>query len=150
LLVGLTATPRSEVDRDTYQIFQLPQGVPTFAYELDDAVKDGYLVPPKGVDVPFRFLRTGVKYSELSPEEQLEYEEKFRDLETGELPTEINAAALNKWLFNINTVDQALELLMERGLKVNSGDRLGKTIIFARNHDHAAFIQERFNLNYPH
>ena len=150
LLVGLTATPRSEVDRDTYQIFQLPQGVPTFAYELDDAVKDGYLVPPKGVDVPFRFLRTGVKYSDLSPEEQLEYEEKFRDEETGELPTEINAAALNKWLFNINTVDQALELLMERGLKVNSGDRLGKTIIFARNHDHAAFIQERFNLNYPH
>jgi type I restriction enzyme R subunit len=150
LLVGLTATPRSEVDRDTYQIFQLQQGVPTFAYELDDAVKDGYLVPPQGVDVPFRFLRTGVKYSDLSAEEQLEYEEKFRDVETGELPTEINAAALNKWLFNINTVDQALELLMERGLKVNSGDRLGKTIIFARNHDHAAFIQERFNLNYPH
>ena len=150
LLVGLTATPRSEVDRDTYRIFDLQQGVPTFAYELDDAVKDGHLVPPKGVEVPFKFLRTGVKYSDLTPEEQLEYEEKFRDEETGELPTEINAAALNQWLFNINTVDQALELLMNRGLKVDSGDRLGKTIIFARNHEHAKFIQERFNLNYPH
>jgi type I restriction enzyme R subunit len=150
LLIGLTATPRSEVDRDTYRIFELQQGVPTFAYELDDAVKDGHLVPARGVDVPFKFLRTGVKYSELTPEEQLEYEEKFRDEETGVLPPEINAAALNQWLFNIPTVDQALELLMERGLKVNSGDRLGKTIIFARNHKHASFIQERFNINYPH
>jgi type I restriction enzyme, R subunit len=150
LLVGLTATPRSEVDRDTYRIFELQQGVPTFAYELDDAVNDGHLVPPKGVAVPFKFLRTGVKYSELSPAEQLEYEEKFRDEDTGELPSEINAAALNQWLFNINTADQALELLIERGLKVNSGDRLGKTIIFARNHEHADFIYRRFNANYPH
>ncbi len=150
LLVGLTATPRSEVDRDTYRIFELQQGVPTFAYELDDAVKDGHLVPPKGVTVPFKFLRTGVKYSELTPDEQVEYEEKFRDEDTGELPTQINAAALNQWLFNIDTVDQALELLVKRGLKVNSGDRLGKTIIFARNHEHATFIQERFNVNYPH
>ena len=85
LLVGLTATPRSEIDRDTYRIFQLPQGVPTFAYELNDAVRDGHLVPPKGVTVPFKFLRTGVKYSDLTPEEQLDYEEKFRDEETGEL-----------------------------------------------------------------
>ncbi|MBE9110677.1 DEAD/DEAH box helicase family protein [Nodosilinea sp. LEGE 07298] len=149
LLVGLTATPRTEVDRDTYRIFELQQGVPTFAYELDDAVKDGHLVPPKGVTVPFKFLRTGVKYSELSREEQLEYEEKFRDEDTGELPSEIDAAELNRWLFNIDTVDQALELLMERGLKVNSGDRLGKTIIFARNHHHAEFIAQRFNANYP-
>jgi type I restriction enzyme R subunit len=150
LLVGLTATPRSEVDRDTYRIFELSQGVPTFAYELEDAVQDGHLVPPKGVTVPFKFLRTGVKYSELTPEEQSEYEEKFRDEETGAIPPEINAAALNQWLFNIDTVDRSLELLMERGLKVNSGDRLGKTILFARNHDHAQFICDRFNVNYPH
>ncbi|MFN4851435.1 DEAD/DEAH box helicase family protein [Microcystis sp.] len=150
LLVGLTATPRSEIDRDTYRIFQLPQGVPTFAYELNDAVRDGHLVPPKGVTVPFKFLRTGVKYSELTPQERLDYEEKFRDEESGELPQAINAAAFNDWLFNIDTVDQALELLMQRGLKVNSGDRLGKTIIFARNHRHAQCICDRFNSNYPH
>ncbi|MEL6492743.1 MAG: DEAD/DEAH box helicase family protein [Cyanobacteria bacterium J06621_3] len=150
LLVGLTATPRAEVDRDTYRIFELQQGVPTFAYELDDAVEDGHLVPAKGVDVPFRFLRSGIKYSDLSPEEQLEYEEKFRDEATGELPDKINAAALNSWLFNIPTVNQALEVLMQQGLKVNSGDRLGKTIIFARNHSHAELIAECFNSNYPH
>lgn len=150
LLVGLTATPRTEVDRDTYRLFDLEPGVPSFAYELEDAIKDGYLVPPRGIDAPFKFLRTGVKYAELSLEEQEEYEEKFRDEDTGAIPDQVNAAALNQWLFNINTVDQALKLLMQRGLKVDAGDRLGKTIIFARNHNHADFIVERFNANYPH
>jgi type I restriction enzyme R subunit len=150
LLVGLTATPRSEVHRDTYRIFDLEAGVPTFAYELDDAIKDKYLVPPKGIPVPFKFLRQGIKYNQLPDEEKEEYEEKFRDEETGELPDEVNAAAINKWLFNIDTVDQALRLLMEKGLKIEGGDRLGKTIIFARNHRHAEFIVERFDANYPH
>lgn len=86
LLVGLTATPRDEVHRDTYRIFELEKGNPTFAYELDDAIKDGYLVPPKGVDVPFKFLRSGIHYADLSPEEQEEYEENLRDEETGAIP----------------------------------------------------------------
>jgi type I restriction enzyme, R subunit len=150
LLVGLTATPRSEVHRDTYKIFDLEAGVPTFAYELQDAIKDGYLVPSQGITVPFKFLRQGVKYSQLSEAEQEEYEEKFRDEETGELPDEVNAAAINKWLFNEDTVDQALRLLMEKGLKIEGGDRLGKTIIFARNHAHAEFIVQRFDINYPY
>jgi type I restriction enzyme R subunit len=150
LLVGLTATPRDEIHRDTYRIFQLEKGNPTFAYELNDAVNDHYLVPARGVDVPFKFLRTGVKYADLTLEEQEEYEEKFRNEETGDIPDHVNAAALNQWLFNISTVDQALELLMQRGLKVEGGDRLGKTIIFARTKKHAEFIVERFNKNYPH
>jgi type I restriction enzyme, R subunit len=150
LLVGLTATPRQEINRDTYRIFDLEPGVPSFAYELDDAIQDGYLVPPQGVKVPFKFLRAGIKYADLSPEEKQEYEERFRDEETGEIPDQVNAKALNQWLFNINTVDQALELLMQQGLKVEGGDKLGKTIIFARNTKHADFIVERFNINYPH
>jgi type I restriction enzyme, R subunit len=150
LLLGLTATPRDEVNRDTYQIFDLEQGNPTFAYELDDAIGDGHLVPPRGIDVPFKFLRSGIKYSELPPDEQAEYEEKFADTETGEIPDEINAAALNRWLFNGDTIDQALEVLMEQGIKVDGGDRLGKTIIFARRHEHAIKIEKRFNQNYPH
>ena len=150
LLVGLTATPRVEVHRDTYRIFDMEPGVPSFSYELSDAVKDGYLVPSKGVDVPFKFLRTGVRYADLSPQEQEEYEERFRDSDTGAVPDQVNASALNQWLFNISTVDRALELLMQRGLKVDGGDRLGKTIIFARNHNHALFIVERFDKNYPH
>ncbi|MDJ0845176.1 type I restriction endonuclease subunit R [Crocosphaera sp.] len=150
LLIGLTATPRAEVHRDTYRVFELDSGVPTFAYELNDAVFDGYLIPPKGINIAFKFLRTGVKYHELSEEEQEEYEVKFYDEENEILPEQIDATALNRWLFNENTVDQALEILMEFGLKIEGGDRLGKTIIFARNHDHAEFIVKRFNINYPH
>lgn len=149
LLVGLTATPRSEVHRDTYRVFDLEPGVPTAFYELSEAIDDKHLVPPKGVTVPFKFLQHGIKYAELSDEAKEEYEEKLRDDETGDIPDHVNAAALNKWLFNLETADRALELLMEKGLKVNDGERLGKTIVFARNHKHAEFIVERFNLAYP-
>ena len=66
------------------------------------------------------------------------------------MPEKIDPPALNNWLFNIDTVDKVLEHLMRYGLKVEGGDRLGKTIIFAKNHNHALFIQERFDKNYPH
>ncbi len=148
LLVGLTATPRMEIHRDTYRIFDLEPGVPTHVYELSDAIKDGYLVPPKGIKASFKFLHKGVKYADLSNEEKEEYEEKFQDDETGAVPDKVDAVALNAWLFNTNTVDEALKLLMDYGLKVDGGDKLGKTIIFARNHNHAEFIVQRFDNNY--
>ncbi|MDD2270951.1 MAG: DEAD/DEAH box helicase family protein [Desulfuromonadaceae bacterium] len=150
LLLGLTATPRSEVDRNTYSLFELERGVPTFYYELEKAVADGFLVPPKAHSVPLKFQREGVKYNDLSPEEQAEYEEKFWDEENGGMPEKIESSALNNWLFNIDTVDKVLEHLMRYGVKVAGGDRLGKTIIFAKNHNHALFIQERFDKSYPH
>ncbi len=150
LLVGLTATPRSEVDRNTYSLFELERGVPTFYYELEKAVTDQFLVPPRAHSVPLKFQREGVKYNELSPEEQAEYEEKFWDEENGGMPAQIESSALNNWLFNEDTVDKVLELLMRYGVKVAGGDRLGKTIIFAKNHNHALFIQERFDKSYPH
>lgn len=147
LLVGLTATPRAEVHRDTYRVFDLEPGVPSFAYELDDAVKDGFLVPPKGVKVPFKFLQQGVKYADLSEDEKEEYEEKVWDDE--DQPNKVEVSKLFKWLFNIDTADKALALLMEKGLRTEAGERLGKTIIFARNHNHAEFIVERFDKSYP-
>lgn len=147
--VGLTATPKSEGDRDTYLLFGMQPGNPTFAYELEQAVKDSYLVPPRMIPVPTRFHRQGIKYSELTPEEQLKYEEEFADPETGAYPDEIDGAALNKWLFNADTVDKILANLMQHGIKVAGGDRLGKTIVFARSHLHAKFIEERFNKQYP-
>jgi type I restriction enzyme R subunit len=149
LLLGLTATPKSEVDRNTYGLFELEDHVPTYAYELTDAVNDEYLVPPKAISVPLKFQRKGIKYDELSDAEKEEYEETFYDEETGKHPDEIDSSALNKWLFNKDTVNKVLKHLMERGLKVEGGDRLGKTIIFAKNHKHAEFIAEQFDKNYP-
>ncbi|MBL7818657.1 MAG: DEAD/DEAH box helicase family protein [Saprospiraceae bacterium] len=150
LKVGLTATPKSDGDKDTYALFSLEPGNPTYSYELEQAVSDQFLVPPRAISVPTKFQREGIKYAELSTEEKLEYEAQFADPITGALPNEINSTALNQWLFNIDTVDKVLGYLMQNGIKVEGGDKLGKTIIFARNHKHAMFVAEQFDKQYPH
>jgi type I restriction enzyme R subunit len=148
LLVGLTATPKDEIDRNTYSLFDLETGVPTDAYSLEEAVRDGFLVPPKAVSVPLKFQREGIRYDELSEAEKDQWDALEWD-EEGVVPDRIEAGALNQWLFNKDTVDKVLAHLMTRGLTVAGGDRLGKTIVFAKNQDHADFIAERFNANYP-
>jgi type I restriction enzyme R subunit len=149
LWIGLTATPKSDIDKNTYEVFERDDHNPTFAYELDQAVGDKFLVPPLAASVPIKFPNEGISYKELSEEEKTEYEEKFFDEESGNLPDFIYPSALNDWLFNENTVDRVLQYVMENGLKVEGGDKLGKTIIFAKNHEHAIYIQKRFNILYP-
>ncbi len=149
LLVGLTATPKDEVDRNTYSLFDLEDGVPTDAYSLEEAVSDGFLVPPNAVSVPLKFQREGITYDELSEDEKDQWDALEWD-DDGTVPDRVEAEAVNKWLFNKDTVDKVLEHLMTRGLAVAGGDRLGKTILFAKNQAHAEFIAERFNANYPH
>ncbi len=154
LLVGLTATPKDEVDKNTYDLFDLETGVPTDAYSLDEAINDGYLVPPRSVSVPLKFVREGIRYADLTDDEKDEWDEKdWGEDEDGnplDPPDEVDAAALNKFLFNKDTVDKVLEHLMTQGITVAGGDRLGKTIMFAKNQLHADFIYERFVANYPH
>ncbi|WP_417374398.1 DEAD/DEAH box helicase family protein [Glutamicibacter protophormiae] len=147
MLVGLTATPKDEVDHNTYRLFHLEDGVPTDNYSLDEAVDAGYLVPPKGISVGTQFLRSGIRYDELTEEEK----DQWDALDWGEdgPPDEVGAEEINRFLFNEDTVDKVLKTLMIQGYKVASGDRLGKTIIFAKNQKHAEFIEKRFNLAYP-
>lgn len=95
LLVGLTATPRDEIDRDTYGLFDLEKGVPTDAYELSDAVADGFLVPAKSVSVPIKFQREGIKYENLSEEEKEEWDAKDWS-DDGSTPSFVEAEAVNK------------------------------------------------------
>ena len=149
MLVGLTATPKDEVDRNTYSLFELEKGVPTDAYSLEEAVKDGYLVPPKAISVSLKFPREGIAYKNLSEEEKEAWDALEWD-EEGNKPANVEPEVVNKWLFNKDTVDRVLEHLMVHGQKVAGGDRLGKTIIFAKNQNHAEYIAERFNANYPH
>jgi type I restriction enzyme R subunit len=148
LVVGLTATPRNDVDRNTYRFFEIENDVPTFAYEYEKAVKEGYLVDYHTIKTSTEFMDRGIKYSELSNEEKEKYEDTFADDEDN-IPEEIDASAMNSWLFNRDTIKKLLELLMDKGLKVNGGDELGKTIIFARNHKHAQKIVDTFNELYP-
>jgi len=149
LLVGLTATPKTDVDKNTYQFFELENDIPTYNYDLKQAVEDNYLVEPIPVKTGTKFLSEGIRYSELTPKEQAEYEMKFTG-EEGELPESIDSESLNKWLFNKDTVDQCLASVMDKGLKWQGGDIIGKTIIFAKNHNHAVFIKDRFDAMYPH
>jgi len=145
MLLGLTATPKDEIDKNTYDVFGLETGTPTYAYELEQAVKDGYLVEYRTIESTSKIMDDGLRYDELSEEEKEQFEDTFDD----EVVEEISSSAVNQWLFNDDTIDQVLNDLMEKGIKVEGGDKLGKTIIFANNSKHAKRIVERFDNLYP-
>ncbi len=144
ILLGLTATPKSDIDKNTYEIFDLENNVPTYAYELDEAVDEGYLVPHHTSETKLKLMEEGIHYDELSDEEKEHFEETFNDG-----VKDIAGDELNTRLFNRDTVDTVLQDLMENGIKVEGGDRLGKTIVFAKNKKHADFIVERFDALHP-
>lgn len=148
LLVGLTATPKTEVDRNTYDFFDMEHGIPTYAYDYETAVhKDHVLVPYYNYEVKTKFMDEGITYDELSDEDKERYEDDFA--EDGAMPDFIPSAQLNKFVFNETTVDMVIQDLMQRGIKIEGGNKIGKTIIFAQNKKHAEFILERFNKLYP-
>lgn len=157
LLLGLTATPRDEVDKSTYDTFEMESGCPNYAYELDDAVSDGFLVNYRGFKRGSMILKEGIKYSALSDDEkeQLEqiwdYEETLQELrpDINMRGRDIRSDEIFKYIYNEGTIDNVLQDLMKNGLKVQSGERIGKTIIFAYNHKHAELIVKRFNVLYP-
>lgn len=148
-LVGLTATPKDEIDKNTYEIFELENGIPTYGYDLAQAVKDGYLVDYLSVESTLKFMEQGILYDDLSEEEKKVYEGTFVD-EHGNVPEAISSSALNTWIFNEDTIKQVLNVLMTNGIKIDYGQKIGKTIIFAKNHEHAEKILEIFNREYPY
>ena len=149
VLLGMTATPKDEIDKNTYEVFELANGDPTYGYDLAQAVKDGYLVDYLSVESRVKFIDQGIVYDELSEEEKEEYERTFVD-EEGKIPEVISSSELNTWIFNEDTIRQALNILMTEGIKIEYGQKLGKTIIFAKNHNHAEKILEVFNKEYPY
>lgn len=147
-LLGLTATPKDDIDKNTYHIFDLPKGEPTFSYDLEQAVKDNYLVPFTAKETKLKFLEEGIVYDDLTDEDKEQYETLFTD-EEGELPEKINPTALNNWVFNEDTIRIVLKTVMEEGIKTDYGAHIGKTIIFAKNHNHAEKILDIFKKEYP-
>ena len=156
LLIGLTATPRDEIDRNTYDLLQLDNGMPNYSYDIEEAVRDGYLCPYKTLQYHSKIMERGAKWDEMSKEDR-EEAERLMDYEKSlvglgpddEYHRDILPQEIFKYLFNIDTVDKVLMELMEKGLKVKSGEEIGKTIIFAMNHHHAELIVERFRTLYP-
>ena len=155
LLVGLTATPREQVDKSTYELLHLEGGEPTDYYEYSEAVKDGYLVDYKGFIRGSKVVNEGIKYDDLSDEEKQqleqvwEYEQVNKDPDDEWEPRDIREQEIYKYIYNTDTIDKMLQDLMENGLKIQSGEMIGKTIIFAMNSKTAKLIVERFNILYP-
>lgn len=147
-IVGLTATPKDEIDKNTYDIFELESGVPTYGYELNQAVKDGFLVDFVSVETELKFISNGITWDQLSDEEKEIYEDTFVD-ENGDYPESIESSAINEWVFNEDTIKKVLRTLFTHGIKIDYGQKIGKTIIFAKNHQHAEKIFEIFNKEYP-
>lgn len=148
-IIGLTATPSKSVDRSTYDILDLPTDEPTFEVKFEEAVNLNYLVSYRAFDKTSSILKNGLKYKDLPPEEQAEYEALFADA-NGEIPESVNGKRFMRYIFNNDTVDKMFEDLFANGLRVENGNKIGKTLIFAVDHNHAMKIVERFKVRYPH
>ena len=148
-LIGLTATPKDEIDKNTYGIFDLENGIPTYGYELSQAVADGYLVDFITVETQLKLMEQGIVYDDLSDEDKEIYEDLFMS-EDGEIPDAIDSSLLNERIFNKDTIRTVLRILMDKGIKIDFGSKIGKTIIFAKSHLHAEKIYEVFGEEFPH
>lgn len=148
LMIGLTATPRNDIHKSTFKVFNIDTDSPNYEYDLQKAVKDGYLVYYRALDRTPDILKNGVTYDELDDEDKEQYEELFTE-EDGTLPDKIEGEKFKTVIYNEDTIRKVLRDLMDEGIKVNNGDVLGKTIIFARDHRHAVMIQEEFRKMYP-
>ncbi|WP_127844561.1 DEAD/DEAH box helicase family protein [Psychroflexus aestuariivivens] len=142
LLLGLTATPKETIDHNTYKVFGLPDKSPTDAYSFEEAVKENYLTPYRSIEVPTKFLTTGIKYEDLSEEEQEEFESEILNGEEATGNEWIPENQLNDWLFNVDTTVKTLNYILKHAIKKRGGDEIGKTIIFARNRKHAQFLKD--------
>lgn len=152
-VLGLTATPKTEVHRNTYQLFDIDGKNPTGSYTLEQAIEDKYLVAPQVITQDSLFLRSGVRYEDLDTDEQQRWEEaEWGSDEDGnplDPPDGVSAAEINSRLYNRDTIRKVLNTLVTEGIKVEGGERLGKTIIFARTQQHANLIKEEFDHHFP-
>ena len=102
MLLGLTATPKNEIDKNTYGVFDLERGVPTFAYELEKAVEEGYLVNYSTLEYKTKIMEDGIHYNELSDEEKEEYDKTFEKV--NEIEVEYSGIVSNIQLLNNNVI----------------------------------------------
>jgi type I restriction enzyme R subunit len=145
--VGLTATPIKFVNKNTYKLFGCEDQDPTFYYSYQEAINHTppYLVPFEVFKATTEFMRRGIKYSQLSREQQQQLEE-----DEGEATSiDFEAPEIDRVVFNKDTNRVILRNLMENGIRESTGAHPGKSIIFARNHNHAILLQKLFDEMYP-
>ena len=146
LQIGLTATPRDMILHNTFKLFGCEDDDPTFNYDFSQAVEEGHLVPFEVFTHTTEFLRLGIKYENLTEEQRQQLEDD------GEDPESFNyeAPQIDKAVFNRDTNKIVLRNLMENGIRDGvTSSHPGKTILFARNHNHAMLLSQLFDELYP-
>jgi len=145
--VGLTATPVDHVLRDTYRIFDCEVNDPTANFSYTDAInhQPAYLVSFEVETHTTEFLREGISYAKMSREQR----EKLEEDEPEPAAIEYDPVQVDKRVFNKDTNRLIVRNLMERGIRDATGTQVGKSIIFARGHDHAVLLQRLFDEMYP-
>lgn len=147
LEVGLTATPVKFIERNTYELFACENGDPTSAFDFQQAIesKPAYLVPFRVMQVSTKFSRDGFRYSQMTAEQRAELEDQDPQAQA----VDYDSQDLDKYFFNKDTTRAIWRSLMEGGIREATGQHVGKTIVFARNHLHAVHLAEVFSEIYP-
>lgn len=145
LQIGLTATPVDFLARSTFGLFGCEGQLPTANYDLEQAVGDGFLTPFEVFEHTTQFLREGIRLEILTKEQIQELEDQ------GEDPAQYDFSSeqIDKIIYNKDTNRAILRNLMENGLRDATGQLPGKTIVFARNHQHAVLMRQMFDEMYP-
>ncbi len=145
--IGLTATPRNVITHNTYSLFECEDQDPTAYFSYEDAINHvpPYLSRYKNYTHTTQFLRTGIKYKEMTDEQRAQLEDQMEDAELVDYSKE----AVDKSVFNKDTDQRIIRNLMEHGIRDATGQRVGKTIVFARNHKHAILLMNLFEEMYP-
>jgi type I restriction enzyme R subunit len=145
LLLGLTATPADYIARNTFQFFGCQSGVPTFGYELEQAVAEGYLVPFEAYHARTTIQISGIKGTELSPEVRKRLEEEGIDPED----LDFAGSELERRVTNKETTRLLVREFFDQSVTDPGGSLPGKSIVFAVSHAHARRIWETLNSEFP-
>jgi len=143
LQVGLTATPVSFIERNTFELFGCQSGDPTSAFDFQQAIesKPPYLVPFRVMQVSTTFSRVGFKYAQMTEVQREQLEEQDPQAQAVDYDSE----DLDKQFFNKDTTRAIWRSLMEGGIREATAQHVGKSIVFARNHLHAMHLAEVFS-----
>jgi type I restriction enzyme, R subunit len=147
ITLGLTATPTDVIDHNTFKLFNCEDGIPTFAYSYEEAVKNTppYLCDFQVMKIQTKFQEEGISKRTISLEDQ-----KILILEGKEIE-EINfeGTDIEKSVINKGTNVTIVKEFMEECIKDPNGVLPGKTIFFCITIAHARRVEKIIDSLYP-
>lgn len=147
ITLGLTATPTSIIDHNTFELFHCENGIPTFAYTYEEAVNNTppYLCNFQVMKIQTKFQMEGISKRTISLEDQKNLILQGKEIE------EINfeGTQLEKQVVNMGTNTLIVREFMEEAIKDVNGVLPGKTIFFCATKAHARRMEEIFDRLYP-